>query len=225
MPLPVVIGGVLAIALVALLRAVIVGFLRFVIKKGLRNLIFAIATVNLDTIIAWLEEWYEAESTKEFILSHVNGLIVSVAYEKIGIRLDDDDPLSKVSFSRGVSGLVGFEIVDVTDKDSVLNGAGRYMAQQINLQLHTQFDSLWPIADMKEQLGREAFVAMTNALQGAPSFVTAAQAGTIRSLLHQIDGVFVNRTAKTDRKAQLARAAQRKYSLTHRRVGGTWVPR
>jgi len=225
MPLPLA-GALVGVVLFNIIRALVMRLVTFMVANAGRILL---AFANLATIATFFQdfiaEWWDSTDTKEFVVGKFNEWIVAYCYSKTGMQLDATDPLSKASLSSALGGKLGFTLNDITSREQTMLDIGAELAQRVNQEVGTNIGNFWPLSGVREQLENEAYIAISAALAGGNSWLSTIKVDQIRSLLHQVDGVFVMRTTKFDRERMLARARQRKYASTHKRIGGTWVPK
>ncbi len=116
-------------------------------------------------------------------------------------------------------------LTNIFDRDALCADLGVYLAQRVNTATGMTLTTLWPPESIPNELGREATVALQNSMQSEPSWLPVHVRDSMITAVRTFDGVIQAHAAEPDkitRQKMLNRLRQRKYALTHRRVGGVW---
>jgi hypothetical protein len=172
-----------------------------------------------DEIQQEINDYFLSEDFRSYLLEKIQPYIIDYVYERTGLRLDPDDPFSKVSISAAISAKVGITITDITDGNQTLRDLGDAAAQLINARTGTTLpalnfsDATQMRAAMRDEITQQAI----NAMAGQISLLDDATIAIIKQAA-LIDAAGLPPPTATPSKRQLAaRAAQRRYAAAQKR--------
>jgi hypothetical protein len=148
----------------------------------------ALAAVGLSAVYnrvkPYIDEILNSESFKSYLLSYVSGIICDEVFNRTGLILDANDPLTKASFTNAISAKIGIPITDLTNAEKIQEDLGDYLALTINSRAGTEFTQLriTSPAQLKEDLSIEFTNQFGKALAGAPSLLSVGDTSTIRAM-------------------------------------------
>lgn len=179
----------------------------------------------LDKYNQYLNEWWNSEGTQAYVFGLVSPWVADWAMAKTGLVLDRDEPFSNASLSAAIGLRLGVTLRDITSRETTLSDLGVALAQRVNNTTGANFEAFYPVDDLPAIFGREVAISMQRSLSGGGSaWVPQIYVDQVVTAVRAFDGVIANYDAKKARINMLSRLRQRKYSLTHKRVG-MWVPR